>query len=188
MRGLSELAIMERNAIFTLVDLMEKKKEASKWVWFFRIHLVPFVFNIATLIPIYDQQQALLFGLLGLLTPETFMAAVNELCNGFSSLAFDGSNHPVMLTFNNIIPGHYKEREQLVIFSDLLANFRQNNPQMDESIIPELYALRNYYLMKDEILQSFQNFQMNEQSVQQIEDIYPTELLVKLGLVNIFTT
>lgn len=188
MRGLSEIGIMEKNAIFTLVDLMEKKKDAIKWGWFFRIHLVPFVFNISAMVPIYDPHQALLFGLLGLLTPETFMAAVNELCNGFSSLAFDGTNHHVMITFNNIIPGYYKERDQLVIFSDLLANFRQNNPEMDAAIIPDLYALRNYYLMKDEILQSFQNFQMNEQSVQQIEDIYPTELLVKLGLVNIFMT
>jgi hypothetical protein len=186
MRGPSELAVMERNAINTLASWKEMKTENNKWSWFFRSHLWNFVNNITFFLPIYDPFQALLFGLLGLLTAETFMAAVDELCNGFSSLALAGSNHPVMVTFNNIIPGDVKEREQLVIFSDLLANFRQNNPQMDDAIIPDLYALRNYYLMKGELEQSFAAFIIENQSEQRIEDIFPLALLEKLGITPLF--
>jgi hypothetical protein len=114
-------------------------------------------------------------------TSSGFMALINFLCNGIEPLSWEGTSHIVMTTFDQIIP--YKDRELLLSFRDHLEIYTIQNPDLSQEMVRNLYSLRNYFLMKEELHRLF--LEKNEDG-RTIEEALPTQLLENLGLTPLF--
>ncbi len=166
----------------TAIDVLTEMEENKKWQRFFRFYLVTFVANITGLMALTDFSLEEFRSLRQCSTAESFMRIVDSLIHVFDSCALDGSDHPVSVAFKDIVPSN--DREFLLPFSEGVALFCITNPDTTDEMIYKLYALRNYYLMKDELARLFIDLQNDDLS--HIHEYLPRDLLEKLGFIPIF--
>ncbi len=177
MRGISELRAKEEEGVNVLMNLFEQKK----WMWFFQFYLTTFITNIMATLSLVDPELSKILGLGMTRTSTAFMSRISSMCKGFDAASWDGSDHIVMQTFYMVVP--HRDREFLLSFSEHLETFIGNHPGITTEMVHNLYALRNYFLLKDELFRLFHE----KNTDKKLEDCLPTELLQILGLTPIFS-
>ena len=165
------------------IDVLTTMEENKKWQLFFRVYWGLFVINITSLMTPTDRDRELLLSLREASTPTSFMSIVISLLQGFNACAWSGSKNLVTDTFQDIVT--FNDREELLMFDDRLLDYCLANPDTTDEMANNLYALRNYYLMKDELHRLFIDF--NNYNNTHIDECLPRELLEILGFVELFT-
>jgi hypothetical protein len=181
MRGLSLKTLTKEEDM--AIDVLTTMKENKKWQLFFRFYWVSFVMNITSMMTPTDRDRELLRSLREASTPMSFMRIVITLLQGFNACSWAGSKNLVSDTFKEIVP--FNDREALLMFNESLMIYCIVNPDTTDEMISNLYALRNYYLMKDELHRIF--IDLNNDTATYIDECLPRELLEMLGFVELFS-
>ena len=181
MRGLSVKTLTTEEDV--AIDVLTTMEENKKWQHFFRVYLVIFVMNITSLMTPTDLDRERLRSLREASTPMSFMSIVISLLQGFNACSWSGSKNQVSDTFKEIVT--FNDREELLMFNERLMIYCIVNPDTTDEMISNLYALRNYYLMKDELHRIF--IDLNNENATHIDECLPRELLEMLGFVELFS-
>ncbi len=164
-------------------------EDESKWMRFFWTFMTTLVVNITSVMSEQDPDKACFLSLLNYTTVEDCMQsqqAIMEtfycLCNRLDSVARANSyEDQVTATFMRIVGT--TDMTTLLNFTYHLNDYFMTDPTMSIDMINSLYGLRNYHLLRQELIYIFEDVFMQPY---QIEDRLPQEFLQMLGLTPLF--
>lgn len=163
--------------------------EELKWLRFCQFFLIPLVTNITNGLLPEDPDKSLFSQLAKykltnncMIYPEEIMEIFNTLCCNFNSLARANSpSDEVTKIFLSIVGP--TANVTLLNFSTHINDFFQQNPTTTSYVINELYGLRNYHLIRQELLAIYHDDLILHHP---IEDRLPTEILQLLDIIPLF--
>jgi len=168
---------------------LPKNDSESKWMRFVLTFMIKLVVNITSVMPDQDPDKVCFLSLLNYTTVEECMQSRQTIMETFYCLCNqldpeDGANcygDLVTATFMRIVGT--TDMTNLLNFTTHLNVYFMADPTMPIDMINSLYGLRNYHLIRQELIDIFENVLMQPY---QIEDRLPEDFLQMLGLMPLF--